>query len=172
MWRSLRKLYSHFSYWVAQGSTNKVPFVLRHPLPIPHLVSIRAKLNEESDTIDMVAPLSCPGTKVEILVDGQPLQGYDDVDADTIAPNTTTKYIEAQSNARFAVRVIFNHDFPFPAGAISVKITLDGQHTEEALILGRNLLDRSGTIIDGLTTRIGPDTDARHDFRFVTPRLR
>jgi hypothetical protein len=115
----------------------------------------------------MVAPLSCPGLKVEILVDGQPLQEYDYVDAGSVTSNTTTKYIQAQSNAHFAERVTSNHDFPFPACSASLSITLDQQYTTGALILGRERFDPLGTIVEGLGARIGHDTDALHEFSFV-----
>lgn len=67
----------------------------------------------------MVTPPSCPGVIVEILVSGQPLPEYDDIDEGPILPNTVTKYIEAQSDAEFAVRVRFTDDLCYPAGDVA-----------------------------------------------------
>jgi hypothetical protein len=116
----------------------------------------------------MVAPPSCSGLKVEILVDSQPLQEYDDVDAGPLTPNTTTKYIEAQSNAYFATRVTFNYDFLFPADDLPVKTTLDQQHTTIAAISSRDLFNPLGGIIEGPRARIGHETNAMHKFSFVS----
>jgi hypothetical protein len=115
----------------------------------------------------MVAPRSCPGLNVEILVDDQPLQEYDDMEDDLGDPNTIIKYIEARSNAYFAVRVEMNYDFPFPAGDLEIRTTVDERHTDSRLIRADKLYDLSGTIINGCVTRIGDRTDGLYKFRFV-----
>ena len=48
---------------------------------------------------------------------GQPLPEYDDIDEGPILPNTVTNYIEAQSDAEFAVRVRFTDDLCVGCGS-------------------------------------------------------
>ena len=115
----------------------------------------------------MVIPPSCPGLNVEILVDGQALQEYDDIDEGPVAPNTITKYIEAISNAYFAVRVKINRDFPFPASDIGLRITLDEKHTTERSIHADKLFKPYGKIVEGRAIHIGDETDALQKFRFI-----
>jgi hypothetical protein len=76
-------------------------------LPSPQL-SIRTK---HLPKLSMATPPSCPGLHVEILVNGQLLQEYDDSDESSVPPNTITKYIEARSDVNFAVRVSFDKGF-------------------------------------------------------------
>jgi hypothetical protein len=122
---------------------------------------------ESSDNNDMVIPPSCPGVNVEILVDGQPLQEYDEIDECPVAPNTAIKYIEARSEAEFAVKVRIDHDFPFPAGDIEVKTILDQQHTARKILEVRKLFNPVGMLIEGYKARIGYGTDVLYKFRFV-----
>jgi hypothetical protein len=65
------------------------------------------------------------------------------------------------------MRVEMNHDFPFPAGDLEIRTTLDERHTDRRLIRADKLFDLSGTIINGSVTRIGDGTDALYKFRFV-----
>jgi hypothetical protein len=115
----------------------------------------------------MVVPPSCPGLNVDVLVDDQPLQEYDDVDEGPAPPNTVTKYIEAQSNAYFTLRVKNDHDFPFPAGDLEVTIIVDQLHTRRMLMRASKVFDQSGMAIEGCVSHIGDTTDALYKFRFV-----
>lgn len=63
-----------------------------------------------------------PGLRAEILVDGQPLQEYDDEEG---APDTISKYVEATSGKEFAVRVIFCQPFTTQHG-VQVRLSVDG----------------------------------------------
>jgi hypothetical protein len=145
---------------VYKGSVTVICQSSTHPL-------LYIQFDKQSNTIDMVAPRSCPGLNVEILVDDQPLQEYDDMEDDLGDPNTIIKYIEARSNAYFAVRVEMNYDFPFPAGDLEIRTTVDERHTDSRLIRADKLYDLSGTIINGCVTRIGDRTDGLYKFRFV-----
>jgi hypothetical protein len=115
----------------------------------------------------MVVPPSCPALNVEILVDDQPLQEYDDVDEGPAPPNTVTKYIEAPSNAYFAIRVRINHDCPFPACDLEVKTIVDQQHIERNLIWAEEFCHATGMTTKGCSSRIGNATDAIYKFRFI-----
>jgi hypothetical protein len=115
----------------------------------------------------MVVPPSCPGLNVEVLVDDQPLHEYDNVDEGPAPPTTVTKYIEARSNAHFAVRVKINHDFPFPAGDLEITTIVDQRHTERILMRASEVFHQSGMVIEGCVSHIGDTTDALYKFRFV-----
>jgi hypothetical protein len=78
------------------------------------------------DIIMAVLPW-CPGLNVEILVDGQPLPEYDDMDDSPTHPNRITKYIEAQPGAEFVTRAIFDGEFRFPASDIEIGVEIDGK---------------------------------------------
>jgi hypothetical protein len=122
---------------------------------------------KQSDDNNMVVPPSCPGLNVEILVDDQPLEEYDDVDESAAPPNTITKYIEAQSNAYFAVRVKFDHEFLFPASDINYKIFIDQECSSSSLIPADDLFTPSGRIARGRKTPMGDGTNTLQKFRFI-----
>jgi hypothetical protein len=115
----------------------------------------------------MVAPSSCPGVTVEILVDGQPLAEYDDIDAAPASLNTVTEYIEARSDVEFAVRVRFTADFLFPAANMEMRTVIDGVPRERSLLYGNTLSSSSGTTIKGCSVQISPETEAVQNFRFT-----
>jgi hypothetical protein len=115
----------------------------------------------------MVIPPSCPGLNVEILVDGQPLQEYDDVDKNPVPPNTVTKYIEARSNVNFSIRAKFDAKFPFPAGHVQFKTSLDQQHTQGNLIPAQYLFHPEGTMNEGYFSHTGGETHDLYKYCFV-----
>jgi hypothetical protein len=131
-----------------------------HPLLHTHF-------DEQSNTIDMVTPPSCPGLNVEVIVDGQSLQEYDEIDEGPVAPNTVTKYIEARSNAYFAVRVRINDDFPFPASDLELKAKIDQQHVSRGLIAAKYLFDPRGNFAEGKKVHLSASNDVLHKFRFI-----
>jgi len=69
-----------------------------------------------------------PGLKVEILVDGSPLQEYDD-DDEEIVPTVVTKYIEAKSGVNFTIRYTILPQFHIKH-ALVVQSYLDGNSME------------------------------------------
>lgn len=69
-----------------------------------------------------------PGLKVEILVDGVPLQEYDDEDEE-IVPTVVTKYIEAKSGVNFTIRYTVLPQFHIKH-ALKVQSYLDGKPME------------------------------------------
>ena len=69
-----------------------------------------------------------PGLTVELMVNGQPLQEYDNDDEEAESPNTTAKYIEAQSGTQFSVRYTSSQLLPEPE--FTVRIFLNGTKVE------------------------------------------
>ncbi|KAF1850026.1 uncharacterized protein K460DRAFT_326500 [Cucurbitaria berberidis CBS 394.84] len=66
---------------------------------------------------------TCPGLKVEIIVDGEPLPEFDDQEADQES-HTKTTYIEAKTGADFVVR--YTVSALFSTDDISAQICIDG----------------------------------------------
>jgi hypothetical protein len=115
----------------------------------------------------MVIPTFCPGVNIEIIVNGQPLVEYEDDDEGPPAPNTVTKYIEAQSEAHFAVRVAVGKAFHFPAGDLQVQITLDGKIVRGRIWNTENLSSLSGKIIDSRSCSLSSMANTVQKFRFI-----
>lgn len=74
----------------------------------------------------MAIDTNYPGLEVAVTVNDSPLQEYDDGDEDS-APNTVTKYIEAQSGAEFAVTAKFKHPFPTHHD-VKMCLVIDGKY--------------------------------------------
>jgi hypothetical protein len=127
----------------------------------------RKHVSDKQSNNNMVALPSCPGLEVNIIVDGQPLEEYDDIDEGSTIPNAVTKYVEAQSEVEFAVRVKVTHDFPFPAGDLEIKATVDQLQPAYGLVHLQQLFHPQGNIVDGINGRIGHKTDAVYKFRFT-----
>jgi hypothetical protein len=75
--------------------------------------------------IDMAILRDQPGLKVEILVDGVPLQEYD-YENEEIMPSVVTKYIEAKSGDNFTIRYTVLPQFHIKH-ALVVQSYLDGK---------------------------------------------
>ncbi|KAI4652232.1 hypothetical protein J4E93_002431 [Alternaria ventricosa] len=76
-----------------------------------------------------------PGLAVEIIVNDDPLPGYDDDSDDPASPTTVTKYVEATSGVNFAIKVSITKGYPFPVGDIKAEISLDGLVVAHKVIL-------------------------------------
>ena len=74
------------------------------------------------------------GLNVQVLVNGQPLVEYDDDeevgDENNGIQKTTTKYIEAISDAEFTIRYTFDKTFVHKGNDIDVEVYMDGQYME------------------------------------------
>jgi hypothetical protein len=91
----------------------------------------------------------CPGLKVEVLVEGQALQEYDNDDDEESSPKVTTKYIEAHSDKDFALRTTFSAPFPSQYG-VAAHVRVDGMaETGIAYELG-DLNGQQGYIKEGI----------------------
>ncbi|KAF2677306.1 hypothetical protein K458DRAFT_163912 [Lentithecium fluviatile CBS 122367] len=73
-----------------------------------------------------------PGLQVDVVVNGAPLQEYDD-DEDEDSPDTTTKYVEATSGANFEIRYSFGTGFS-AKHAVVTRVHVDGQYGEGHVI--------------------------------------
>lgn len=67
-----------------------------------------------------------PGLEVTVVVNGQPLQEYNDDDGENPQSSAVTKYVEAQSGARFWVEFRFKPPFPVYYG-VQVLLSIDGK---------------------------------------------
>ncbi|KAF2809635.1 uncharacterized protein BDZ99DRAFT_463419 [Mytilinidion resinicola] len=88
------------------------------------------------------------GLKVEIVVNGQPLQEYDDEDGEEEKPKSVIKYIEATSNATFEVRVIFGLELPQEHRQYSYtcRVYLDGTYQDGMVFEKRTGLFKQATL--------------------------
>ncbi len=94
---------------------------------------------------------SCPGLVIEILVDGVPLQEYDDDENEQEQPDTVTKYIIAQSGAQFSIRFTASDDFskyPF-----SKQVYLDGTRVRDTLF--ESTLNGNWCLDKGRMSKVG-----------------
>ena len=83
-----------------------------------------------------------PGVEVQIVVNGDPLQEYQDRDAD-IAPKAAECYVEAHSNAQYEIHYSFQA--PFPGNRpVSMKVSVDGKDLDEPMIRPSELFDPKG----------------------------
>jgi hypothetical protein len=105
-----------------------------------------------------------PGVKVEIIVNGRPLQEYADQDHGETSPTTMTRFVEAQSGQEFAIRYTITR--PFPKYPVRFDILLDGQWVPGAYV---DKKDASGTslthLIEGFRSFDG-DKAFLHKFFF------
>jgi hypothetical protein len=72
----------------------------------------------------MVISNDYPGLTAEVIVDGYPLQEYDNDEDDK--PSTITKYIEASSGKDFALRFRFSPPFSIQYG-VEIGVSIDGE---------------------------------------------
>jgi len=75
------------------------------------------------------------GLKVEIVVGGQPLPEYDD-DEDyegndaMRGQNSTSKYVEAISHAKFSIKYTFDSTFPYRVDDMAIAVYVDGKYVD------------------------------------------
>jgi len=72
-----------------------------------------------------------PGLTVEFAIDGSVVKEYDNDQPAT--PNTITKYVEAASNATFAIKYRFTSPFPIEYG-VKIEVRLDGQKVSSTVL--------------------------------------
>jgi hypothetical protein len=83
-----------------------------------------------------------PGLTVEFVVDGSVVEEYDD--NQPITPNTVTRYVEAVSDATFAIKFRLTSPFPITYGVV-IEVRLDGQKVFSSIIRK----DKSGNHMTG-----------------------
>lgn len=82
-----------------------------------------------------------PGVKVHVAINGSVMPEYDDEEPEV--PNTTTKYIEAISDAHFEVRFAFSYPFQTQHG-VHVILYLDGVRVRSRTFKESDLLGFRG----------------------------
>jgi hypothetical protein len=87
---------------------------------------------------------SLPGLQVAIMVNGQPLQEYEDTDYDDDSqnPREIRKYIASVSGAEFSIRLTCNKDILSHINtSFAVSVLLDGQRVLHNLIQKSDILN-------------------------------
>lgn len=98
-----------------------------------------------------------PGVIVRILVNNVVLKEYDD-DED-VEENSVNKYIEATSGAFFTIQWRFDKRFKYKTDGIALKVYIDGQYTDSAVIDLPKLLTKQGytSYLSGRRRKVGND---------------
>ena len=98
--------------------------------------------------------------EVTVQVDGQNLQEYDDDEDEVATPNEIAKYIQAISNAKFAISIKLLDGFKFASDALVFKVYVDGVLVIEPILKkgdrNRTWLVRGRKEKDGHRTYIRP----------------
>lgn len=83
-----------------------------------------------------------PGLKVQIFVNGKPLDehGYEEEEE---LPKTTTRYVECHSGAEFAIKTSFTS--PFPRMDLSIRAYLDGTLVRSIAAFKQSMLEATYT---------------------------
>ena len=89
-----------------------------------------------------------PGLTVQVVVNSEPLEEYKNDDEEEL-PKTTTRYIESELGAEFAIKTTFTP--PFEACHVSISVRLDGICVSNYRVLERALLGKSGHAISYTT---------------------
>ena len=89
-----------------------------------HFISLLHHLT--SKRLDMAVLPSLNTFKVEVVVNGEALEEYDDPDASTLPPHIVTKYVEAQSESDFTIKYYFAGAFP-KDHVVEAQTQLDGK---------------------------------------------
>jgi hypothetical protein len=94
-----------------------------------------------------------PGLKVEIIANGEPLQEYDDDEAENSATNVT-RYIQVGSDRIFAIVVQFLDEYVATRG-MRIEIRLDGVKVSATLLALNKLMREGGHKFSGVSSKIG-----------------
>ncbi|KAF1991051.1 hypothetical protein K402DRAFT_346946 [Aulographum hederae CBS 113979] len=106
-----------------------------------------------------------PGISVEILVDGRPLQEYEDPDGQNNNARVVNRYVEATSGAKFAEKHTVGRNFPYIHNSLSFENYVDGEHVDGEVLLKDTLRSGSTGTITG-KRRQGPHGWTQKDFIF------
>lgn len=72
---------------------------------------------------------------VNVQVDGQGLQEYEDEDNADPTPNVVTKYVKATSDAKFAISIVLLEAFKFTFDGLLFKLYVEGELLRQALLI-------------------------------------
>jgi hypothetical protein len=93
-----------------------------------------------------------PGLKVEIITNGEPLQEYNDDEAENSSTNAT-RYIQVGSDRTFAIVVQFLDEYVATRG-MRIEIKLDGVKVNATLLALNDLKRKGGHKFSGVPSKI------------------
>ncbi|THX82003.1 hypothetical protein D6D04_03752 [Aureobasidium pullulans] len=98
---------------------------------------------------------SLPGIEITVVVDGEDLHEYQDTDMED-EENTVTKYVEAVTDANFAIKIKGSRELEYKGEYLSLKVLVDGLCIEKPLIGRERTRKGSYTrLVEGLNVRAG-----------------
>ncbi|KAF2740601.1 hypothetical protein EJ04DRAFT_597545 [Polyplosphaeria fusca] len=97
---------------------------------------------------------TCPGLRVEIIVNGISIEEHKNPPPDPSQPKTLTTYVEVPSGTNFGIRYFFARTFP-DNRAVSMKVAIDGNEIDEPMHHARDLHDKNGHFIDRMASYDG-----------------
>jgi hypothetical protein len=86
----------------------------------------------------MAVTEALPGVEVTIEINGQALPELTDTDLE-VEPKTMTRYVEAQSDTEFAVRIKVNPNTIFKSDCLRARISVDGTWADSPIFLKEDL---------------------------------
>ncbi|THY50640.1 hypothetical protein D6C97_06964 [Aureobasidium pullulans] len=98
---------------------------------------------------------SLPGVEITVVVDGEDLHEYQDTDMED-EENTVTKYVEAVTDANFAIKIKGSQELEYKGDCLSLDVLVDGLRIERPLIGRERTRKGSYTrLVEGLNVRAG-----------------
>jgi hypothetical protein len=116
-----------------------------YPSPASLLLSLTSSSVSRTPSAGKMAIIpTLPGFKAELIVDGKPLNEYDDVQAPPL-PDTTTKYVEAPPGLNFEIQYTLHKPFTLSQNTtVDIRPSLDGMD----ILLPRTLIASQRNPID------------------------
>jgi hypothetical protein len=114
---------------------------------------------------------SCPGLKVEVIVNGEPITEYDDNEADQpneLGANATSTYIEAASGAKYAIRVTFSDGFQRKY-TVKAAAHIDGVLVHAVIMQKKHLLEHVRDLSAKSERRAGRWSQSDFQFSEIIP---
>ncbi|THY04794.1 hypothetical protein D6D02_07885 [Aureobasidium pullulans] len=98
---------------------------------------------------------SLPGVEITVVVDGEDLHEYQDTDMED-EENTVTKYVEAITDANFAIKIKGSQELEYKGDCLSLDVLVDGLRIQRPLI-GREATRNGGytRLVEGLKVNAG-----------------
>ena len=82
---------------------------------------------------------SLDGIEFGILVNGKLLKEYDDDEGHIQGENTVAKYVEANSNTRFGIKILVTKDFKLTSDLLGSGLLLNSLYVDGVMILKEDL---------------------------------
>ena len=98
---------------------------------------------------------SLPGVEITVVVDGEDLHEYQDTDMED-EENTVTKYVEAVTDANFAIKFKGSRELEYKGEYLSLEVLVDGLCIDTPLIGRERTRKGSYTyLVEGIDVRAG-----------------